>query len=232
MARDVIIACDFSNRIEFLEFLSKFNKRKLFVKVGLELFCSEGPDIVLRAKSMENKVFLDLKLHDIPNTVEKAARKISEFGVDMVTVHAAGGREMISAAKKGLSFRKNSTLLLAVTVLTSISQEILTKELLINNTLDEVVKNYALDARESGADGVICSPLEAAEIKRVCGRDFLAVSPGIRYESANDDQVRVSTPKQARELGSDFIVVGRPITNSRDPVGQYDKIIKDFLGKM
>ncbi|MDR1467650.1 MAG: orotidine-5'-phosphate decarboxylase [Oscillospiraceae bacterium] len=230
MINDVVVACDFSSESKTLNFLSKFKEKKPFVKIGLELFCGEGPNIIRKIKSGGNKIFLDLKLHDIPNTVKKTMMKISELNVDMVTVHAGGGAKMISAAKEGLSFKENSALLMVVTVLTSVSQKILNKELLFDRTLEEVAEKYAVIAQENGADGVICSCSEVPSIKNICKKSFLTVTPGIRYKAANDDQIRIFTPQEAKKFGSDFIVVGRPITASNDPVGEYKKILKDFLG--
>ncbi|GHV29642.1 orotidine 5'-phosphate decarboxylase [Clostridia bacterium] len=229
--KGVIIACDFPSKIETLQFLSAFPNQDIFVKIGMELFYGEGPSIIDEIKSMGYRIFLDLKLHDTPNTVKKAMKNIAKLGVDMTTIHAAGSKQMMLAAKEGLLTSSWSTLLLAVTVLTSLSEDILKQELLIQQSVEEVVIHYAKNAQNSGADGVICSPLEAKMIKSACGDDFVAVTPGIRYADANDDQNRVATPAMAKTLGSDFIVVGRPITAASDPVAAYNRILTDFLGR-
>ncbi|GHU86383.1 orotidine 5'-phosphate decarboxylase [Clostridia bacterium] len=228
--KGVIIACDFPNKTETMKFLSVFPDRDIFVKIGMELFYGEGPSIVEEIKSMGYRIFLDLKLHDTPNTVKKAMKNIAKLGVDMTTIHAAGGKRMMLAAKEGLLTSTGSTLLLAVTVLTSLSEDILKQELLIQQSVEEVAIHYAKNAQNSGADGVICSPLETKMIKLACGDDFVAVTPGIRYAETNDDQSRVATPAMAKTLGSDFIVVGRPITAAVDPVAVYSRILADFLG--
>lgn len=230
MSRDVIIACDFASGEETYSFLEKFNEEKPFVKIGMELFYGAGPDIVRKIKSMGHRIFLDLKLHDIPNTVRKTMKVLSFLDVDICNLHAAGGSEMMKAALEGLT-RPDGTrpLLIAVTQLTSIKQNTLENELLINRPIDEVVMQYALNAKNSGLDGVVCSPLEAGKVHSVCGNDFLTVTPGIRYpENAVGDQQRVTTPSEAKRIGSDFIVVGRPITASDDPVREYRRFIKDF----
>ena len=232
MGKDVIIACDFSGREEVLSFLDKFSGRKPFVKIGMELFYAEGPQIVREIKARGHKVFLDLKLHDIPNTVKKAMSVLRELDVDMCNVHAAGTSAMMTAAIEGLT-RADGTrpLLIAVTQLTSTSEERMRKELLIGESLEETVLHYAENAKNSGLDGVVCSPLEAASVKARCGQSFLTVTPGVRFADAKaDDQVRVTTPDRAREIGSDYIVVGRPITEAGDPVAAYERCIKEFVG--
>jgi len=232
MNRDVIIACDFSSKEACLEFLDKFSgERKPFVKIGMELFYAEGPDIVRQIKARGHRIFLDLKLHDIPNTVKKAMQVISALDVDMVNVHAAGAVAMMKAAVEGLT-RADGTrpLLIAVTQLTSTSEEALHDELLIGPSMNETIAKYASNAREAGLDGVVCSPLEAGLVKEACGREFLTVTPGIRFADAKaDDQVRITTPARAREIGSDFIVVGRPITAAPDPVAAYERCLKEFV---
>ena len=233
MAKDVIVACDFPSKEATLEFLDKFTGKKPYVKIGMELFYSEGPDIVREIKKRGHKIFLDLKLHDIPNTVEKAMASLSKLDVDMTNVHAAGTKAMMEAAVRGLT-REDGTrpLLIAVTQLTSTSQERMQDELLINEDLDKVVLKYAKNAKEAGLDGVVCSPLEAGKIHETCGSDFFTITPGIRFaDAAKDDQVRVTTPADAREIGSDYIVVGRPITKAEDPVAAYERVCADFLGK-
>ena len=232
MAKDVIIACDFAGRQQTLEFLGAFEgHRKPFVKIGMELFYAEGPDIVREIKRRGHPVFLDLKLHDIPNTVKKAMRVLSALDVDIVNVHAAGTVEMMRAALEGLT-RPDGTrpLLIAVTQLTSTSEERMQRELLIGAGINETIVKYAQNAREAGLDGVVCSPLEAAMVKDACGPDFLTVTPGIRFaDAAADDQVRITTPARAREIGSDYIVVGRPVTAAADPVAAYERCLKEFL---
>ena len=231
MNRDVIIACDFSSKEATMDFLEKFNgHRKPFVKIGMELFYSAGPDIVREIKARGHKIFLDLKLHDIPNTVKKAMRVLSELDVDMTNVHAAGTVAMMKAAVEGLT-RPDGTrpLLIAVTQLTSTSEEAMQKELLIGAGINETIVKYACNAKEAGLDGVVCSPLEAGMVKAACGSEFLAVTPGIRFaDAAADDQVRITTPARAREIGSDYIVVGRPITAAPDPVAAYERCIAEF----
>lgn len=232
MAKDVIIACDFSGREATLEFLDKFAETtKPFVKIGMELFYSEGPQIVRDIKARGHKIFLDLKLHDIPNTVRKSMKVLSSLDVDMTNVHAAGTVEMMKAALEGLT-RPDGTrpLLIAVTQLTSTSEERMRNELLINASIQDTIVKYASNAKEAGLDGVVCSPLEAGMVKEACGEDFVAVTPGIRFaDSAADDQVRITTPARAREIGSDYIVVGRPITAADDPVAAYQRCLKEFL---
>lgn len=229
--KDVIIACDFSSKEATLEFLDKFTGRKPFVKIGMELFYAEGPEIVREIKKRGHKIFLDLKLHDIPNTVRKAMKVLSGLDVDMTNVHAAGTIEMMKAALEGLT-RPDGTrpLLIAVTQLTSTSEERMRGELLINAGIGETIVKYASNAAEAGLDGVVCSPLEAGMVKEACGAGFLAVTPGIRFaDAAADDQVRITTPLRAREIGSDFIVVGRPITAAADPVAAYNRCIDEFV---
>ena len=231
--RDVIIACDFSSAEQVLAFLDKFKdcERKPFVKIGMELYYAAGPEIVREIKRRGHKIFLDLKMHDIPNTVKKTARVLSNLDVDMTNVHAAGTIEMMRAALEGLT-RPDGTrpLLIAVTQLTSTSEDRMRDELLINASMEETVAKYAANTKAAGLDGVVCSPLEAAAIKRRCGADFLTVTPGIRFAgAAADDQVRITTPARATEIGSDFIVVGRPITAAEDPVAAYNQCVKDFV---
>lgn len=229
--KDVIIACDFSSKEATLEFLDKFTGRKPFVKIGMELFYAEGPEIVREIKRRGHKIFLDLKLHDIPNTVKKAMKVLSGLDVDMTNVHAAGTIEMMKAALEGLT-RPDGTrpLLIAVTQLTSTSEERMRGELLINAGIGETIVKYASNAAEAGLDGVVCSPLEAGMVKEACGAGFLAVTPGIRFaDAAADDQVRITTPLRAREIGSDFIVVGRPITAAADPVAAYNRCLEEFV---
>lgn len=233
MAKDVIIACDFSNATDTLNFLDKFTHRKPFVKIGMELYYAEGPEIVRQIKKRGHKIFLDLKLHDIPNTVRKAMKVLSRLDVDMCNVHAAGTREMMKAAKEGL-MREDGTcpLLIAVTQLTSTSEQAMQEQLLIKSSIQDTVAKYASNAQKAGLDGVVCSPLEAAIVKNACGKDFMAVTPGIRFaDAAKDDQVRITTPARAREIGSDYIVVGRPITAAEDPVAAYERCLREFIGE-
>ena len=225
--RDVIIACDFPGAEECLRFLEVFRGRQPYLKIGMELFYAAGPSLVRKLKEDGYSVFLDLKLHDIPNTVRSAMRVLAGLGVDMVNVHAAGTRAMMEAAREGLG---SGTKLLAVTQLTSTDEARMREELLITRPLEEVVLHYARNAAEAGLDGVVCSPLEAAGVHEVCGKGFLTVTPGIRFATdAVGDQVRVTTPAIARELGSDYIVVGRPITRAADPVAAWEQCRKDFL---
>lgn len=231
MARDVIIACDFGSAAETMAFLDRFTQRKPFVKIGMELFYAEGPPIVRALKERGHPIFLDLKLHDIPNTVEKAMRSLSKLDVDMVNLHAAGGIAMMEAALNGLT-RPDGTraLLIAVTQLTSTTQQRMQEELLIDRPLNEVVRHYALNARAAGLDGVVCSPLEAQDVHAACGADFLTVTPGIRFVDGDaGDQRRVTTPAMAKDLGSDYIVVGRPITAANDPVAAYGRCMDEFV---
>ncbi|MCH5182861.1 MAG: orotidine-5'-phosphate decarboxylase [Oscillospiraceae bacterium] len=231
--RDVIVACDFANREEVTSFLDKFagNARKPFVKIGMELFYGAGPDIVREIKGRGHRIFLDLKLHDIPNTVRKTMRVLSALDVDLCNLHAAGTVPMMEAALEGLT-RPDGTrpLLIAVTQLTSTDQEHLEGDLLISRPMEEVVLHYAQNAKKAGLDGVVCSPLEAGSVHAACGVDFLTVTPGVRFADGDvGDQKRVMTPAEARKIGSDFIVVGRPITASPDPVAAYERCVKEFL---
>ena len=232
MAKDIIIACDFPSAAETLAFLDRFGGEKPYVKIGMELFYAEGPQIVRQIKARGHKIFLDLKLHDIPNTVKKAMRVLSGLDVDMVNLHAAGTRAMMAAALEGLT-RPDGTrpLLLAVTQLTSTDQAALAGELLIPASMEDVVLSYARNAAAAGLDGVVCSPLEAGRVHESCGAAFHTVTPGVRFADAGqDDQKRVTTPQGARELGSDYIVVGRPITQAADPVAAWERCRKEFLG--
>ena len=230
--RDVIIALDFKSGADALNFLDKFTEEKPFVKIGMELFYAEGPQMVREIKARGHKIFLDLKLHDIPNTVKKSMAVLSKLDVDMTNLHAAGTIEMMKAAVEGLT-RPDGTrpILLAVTQLTSTSEERMQKDLLINATIADTVAHYAKNAKEAGLDGVVCSPLEAGLVKENCGKEFYTVTPGIRFaDSAADDQVRVMTPARAKEIGSDYIVVGRPITAAEDPVAAYRRCMAEFVG--
>ena len=231
MGKDVIIACDFSSKKETMEFLEKFGQRRPYVKIGMELYYAEGPAIVRELKERGHKVFLDLKLHDIPNTVKKAMKVLSGMDIDMCNVHAGGTIAMMEAAKEGLTRPDGScATLLAVTQLTSTSEERMQKELLINASMEDTVKQYARNAKAAGLPGVVCSPLEAALVKDACGADFLTVTPGIRFADGDvGDQVRIMTPAKARKA-SDYIVVGRPITAAADPVAAYERCVKEFLG--
>lgn len=232
MGKDVIIACDFKSKEETLKFLEQFTEEKPFLKIGMELFYSEGPDVVKEIKKRGHKIFLDLKLHDIPNTVKKAMKSLSKLDVDMCNVHAAGTIEMMKAAIEGLT-REDGTrpLLISVTQLTSTSEERMQKELLIEQKIENVVMHYAQNSKLAGLDGVVCSPLEAGKVKEVCGKEFLTVTPGVRFETDDvGDQVRVTTPKKAKELGSDYIVVGRPITKAENPLEAYRRCVSDFCG--
>lgn len=231
--RDVIIACDFSSKEQTLAFLDRFTGRKPFVKIGMELFYACGPDIVREIKARGHKIFLDLKLHDIPNTVRKAMSVLSKLDVDMTNVHAAGTVDMMRAALEGLT-REDGTrpLLIAVTQLTSTSEERMQRELLIGASINDTIAKYAQNAKEAGLDGVVCSPLEAQLVKDSCGAEFKTITPGIRFaDAAADDQVRITTPERAREIGSDFIVVGRPVTAAADPVAAYERCCYEFIGE-
>ena len=233
MAKDVIIACDFDRAETVFSFLDKFTGKKPFVKIGMELFYAEGPAIVREIKRRGHKIFLDLKLHDIPTTVKKSMAVLSNLDVDMCNVHAAGTLAMMKAALEGLQ-RPDGTrpLLIAVTQLTSTGQEELEKEILIEKPMAEVVARYAKNAYQAGLDGVVCSPHEADGVHSVCGKQFVTVTPGIRFaDSAVGDQKRVMTPEAARTAGSDYIVVGRPITQAEDPVAAYERCCKEFLGE-
>ncbi len=231
MGKDVIIACDFSNKEEVFSFLDKFTEEKPYVKIGMELFYGAGPEIVREIKKRGHKIFLDLKLHDIPNTVKKAMRVLSHLDVDMCNLHAGGTVAMMEAAIEGLT-REDGTrpLLIAVTQLTSTSQERMESDLLIKEPLDKVVMHYASCAAKAGLDGVVCSPLEAGKVHEVCGQNFLTVTPGVRFADGDvGDQVRVTTPAKAKEIGSDYIVVGRPITAAEDPVAAYRRCVAEFV---
>lgn len=231
MGKDVIIACDFADKETALSFLDKFEGRKPFIKIGMELFYAEGPQIVREIKARGHKIFLDLKLHDIPNTVKKSMAVLSRLDVDMCNLHAAGTSRMMEAALEGLT-RPDGTrpLLIAVTQLTSTDQEAMDRDLLIKEPIDKVVMHYAETAKNAGLDGVVCSPLEARKVHEVCGERFLTVTPGVRFADGDiGDQKRVMTPEQAKKIGSDYIVVGRPITAAPDPVAAYERCIKEFV---
>ena len=230
MGKDVIIACDFPTAEQTLAFLDRFSGRKPFVKIGMELFYGAGPDIVRRIKARGHRIFLDLKLHDIPNTVKKTMAVLRDLDADICNLHAAGTVRMMEAALEGLTRPDGSRpLLIAVTQLTSTDQEALEKDLLIDRPMEEVVLHYALNARKAGLDGVVCSPLEAGRVHEVCGRDFLAVTPGVRFADGKaEDQKRVMTPEEAKRIGSDYIVVGRPITGAEDPVAAYERALRAF----
>ena len=232
MGKDVIIACDFAGKESCLEFLDNFKEEKPFVKIGMELFYAEGPSIVKEIKARGHKIFLDLKLHDIPNTVKKSMSVLSALDVDMCNLHAGGTIAMMEAAIEGLT-RPDGTrpILLAVTQLTSTSEERMKADLLIDKPIDEVVMHYAMNAKKAGLDGVVCSPLEAEKVHGVCGKDFYTITPGIRFADGEiGDQVRVTTPEKAKEIGSDYIVVGRPITAAEDPVAAYRRCVSEFVG--
>lgn len=231
MGKDVIIACDFASAKETLDFLAKFKGKKPFVKIGMELYYAEGPDILRKLKDMGHKIFLDLKLHDIPNTVKKSMAVLSRLDCDICNLHAAGGSAMMRAALEGLT-RPDGTrpLLIAVTQLTSTDERTMNEELLIPGHVEDVVLSYAKNAADSGLDGIVCSPLEAGKVHEVCGKDFLTVTPGVRFaDSEIGDQSRVTTPERAKEIGSDYIVVGRPITAAADPVAAYERCVRDFV---
>lgn len=232
MGKDVIIACDFASADDTFKFLDKFTEEKPFVKIGMELFYAEGPSIVREIKRRGHKIFLDLKLHDIPNTVKKSMAVLSKLDVDMTNLHAAGTIDMMKAALEGLT-REDGTrpILIAVTQLTSTSEERMQKELLINASINDTIVKYAQNAKVAGLDGVVCSPLEAGMVKQACSKDFITVTPGVRFAYGEvGDQVRVTTPEKAREIGSDYIVVGRPITQADDPVAAYRRCCKEFIG--
>ena len=232
MGKDVIIALDFENKEKTLNFLDKFTDEKPFVKIGMELFYAEGPSIVKEIKKRGHKIFLDLKLHDIPNTVKKAMAVLSSLDVDMCNLHAGGTVKMMKAALEGLT-REDGTrpLLIAVTQLTSTDQESMEKDLLINKPIDQVVMHYAKNALDAGLDGVVCSPLEAGKVHETCGGSFITVTPGVRFEGGEaGDQKRITTPEKAKMLGSDYIVVGRPITEAEDPKAAYEKCVREFVG--
>ncbi len=231
MPKDVMIACDFASAEETFQFLDQFQNVKPFVKIGMELFYAAGPDIVRELKGRGHKVFLDLKCHDIPNTVMKTMRVLSNLDVDVVNLHAAGTKAMMEAALKGLT-REDGTrpLLIAVTQLTSTDQESMERDLLIHEPIDQVVLHYAKTAQEAGLDGVVCSPLESQVVHETCGANFITVTPGIRFaDDSKGDQKRVMTPKAAREIGSDYIVVGRSITAAKDPVAAYERCVREFV---
>ena len=231
MGKDVIIACDFAGAEQTFAFLDKFTGKKPFVKIGMELFYAEGPSIVREIKARGHKIFLDLKLHDIPNTVKKSMAVLSGLDVDVCNLHAGGTIRMMEAALEGLT-RPDGTrpLLIAVTQLTSTDQESMTNDLLIDRPIDEVVMHYASNAKKAGLDGVVCSPLEAGKVHEVCGADFLTVTPGVRFADGDiGDQKRVMTPAEAKRIGSDYIVVGRPITAADDPVAAYERCLNEFV---
>ncbi|MBR5858981.1 MAG: orotidine-5'-phosphate decarboxylase [Clostridia bacterium] len=231
MGKDVIVACDFSSAEKTFEFLDKFTGRKPFVKIGMELYYAEGPAIVREIKARGHKIFLDLKLHDIPNTVKKSMSVLSNLGVDICNLHAGGTVRMMEAALEGLT-RPDGTrpLLIAVTQLTSTDQESMENDLLIKAPIDEVVMHYAANAKKAGLDGVVCSPLEAGKVHECCGNDFITVTPGVRFADGDiGDQKRVMTPEQAKLIGSDYIVVGRPITAAEDPVAAYERCVREFI---
>lgn len=231
MGKDVIIACDFASKAATLEFLDKFESKKPFVKIGMELFYAEGPEIVKEIKARGHKIFLDLKLHDIPNTVKKAMAVLSRLDVDMCNLHAAGTKAMMTAALEGLTRPDGSRpLLIAVTQLTSTDQAAMEQDLLIKEPIAEVVMHYAHNAKEAGLDGVVCSPLEAGKVHEVCGTNFVTVTPGVRFADGDlGDQKRVMTPAEANRIGSDYIVVGRPITAAADPVAAYERCVAEFV---
>ncbi len=231
MGKDVIVACDFSSKEQVMSFLDKFSGRKPFVKIGMELFYAEGPQIVREIKARGHKIFLDLKLHDIPNTVKKAMSVLSGLDVDMTNLHASGTKRMMEAAIEGLT-RPDGTrpILIAVTQLTSTDQQAMEEDLLIKEPIDKVVMHYAQNAKCAGLDGVVCSPLEAGKVHDVCGKDFITVTPGVRFADGDKgDQKRVMTPAEAKKIGSDYIVVGRPITAAEDPVDAYERCVAEFV---
>lgn len=228
--REVIIACDFSSYEETLNFLDLFTEEKPFVKIGMELFYGEGLDIVKEVKRRGHKIFLDLKMHDIPNTVHKAMVNVAKLGVDLTSIHSAGTIRMMRAAQDAVEFVGSKTQIIAITQLTSTSQEVMQNELWIDHPINETVQHYALNAQQAGIAGVVCSPLEAGLVHEVCSPDFLVVTPGIRFaEDSKGDQVRVTTPYKAREIGSNYIVVGRSITASKNPVLSYRRCVKEFV---
>lgn len=231
MGKDVIIACDFASKEDCISFLDKFTGKKPFVKIGMELFYAEGPQIVREIKARGHKIFLDLKLHDIPNTVKKSMAVLSRLDVDMCNLHAGGTKAMMEAAIEGLT-RPDGTrpILIAVTQLTSTSEEKMHEDLLIEGKIENVVMHYAKNAKAAGLDGVVCSPLEAASVHSACGNEFYTVTPGIRFaDGEKGDQSRVTTPEKAKEIGSDYIVVGRPITAAADPVAAYERCVEEFV---
>ena len=232
MGKDVIIACDFSSAKDTFDFLDKFTEEKPFVKIGMELYYAEGPSIVREIKKRGHKIFLDLKLHDIPNTVKKAMSVLSSLDVDMTNLHAAGTVDMMKAAVDGLTKEDGTRpILIAVTQLTSTSEERMQNELLINASINDTIVKYAENAKAAGLDGVVCSPLEAGMVKDACGKQFVTVTPGVRFADGEvGDQVRVTTPAKAKEIGSDYIVVGRPVTQAADPVVAYRRCVEEFVG--
>ena len=232
MGRDVIIACDFASAEDTFKFLDKFEGKKPFVKIGMELYYAEGPSIVKEIKARGHKIFLDLKLHDIPNTVKKSMAVLSRLDVDMTNLHASGTKAMMEAALEGLTREDGSRpMLIAVTQLTSTSEERMKSDLLINEPMEKVVMHYAKCAAEAGLDGVVCSPLEAGRVHDACGKSFVTVTPGVRFADGDKgDQVRVMTPAEAKKIGSDYIVVGRPITAAPDPVAAYERCCNEFIG--
>jgi len=232
MGKDVIVACDFASADETFAFLDRLGGKKPFVKIGMELFYAEGPSIVRAIKARGHRIFLDLKLHDIPNTVKKAMAVLSALDADIVNLHAAGTTAMMTAALEGLTRPDGSRpLLIAVTQLTSTDQQSMERDLWIREPIDEVVMHYALTAKNAGLDGVVCSPLEAGKVHEVCGAGFLTVTPGVRFaDGAKGDQKRVMTPSEAKAAGSDYIVVGRPITAAEDPAGAYERCVREFVG--
>ena len=231
MGKDVIIACDFASEEQVFNFLDKFQDEKPFVKIGMELYYAVGPSIVKKIKERGHKIFLDLKLHDIPNTVKKAMAVLSNLDVDITNLHAAGATAMMQGAIEGLT-RPDGTrpLLIAVTQLTSTDQETMERDILINHPIDEVVMHYAETAKNAGLDGIVCSPLEAGKVHDRCGKNFLTITPGVRFADGDiGDQVRVMTPAEAKKIGSDYIVVGRPITAASDPVAAYERCVREFV---
>ena len=231
MGKDVIVACDFSSKEQVMSFLDKFSGRKPFVKIGMELFYAEGPQIVREIKARGHKIFLDLKLHDIPNTVKKAMSVLSGLDVDITNLHASGTKRMMEAAIEGLT-RPDGTrpILIAVTQLTSTDQQAMEEDLLIKEPIDKHVMHYAQNAKCAGLDGVVCSPLEAGKVHEVCGKEFITVTPGVRFADGDKgDQKRVMTPAEAKKIGSDYIVVGRPITAAEDPVAAYERCVAEFV---
>ena len=230
MGKDVIVACDFASAEQTFAFLDKFTGRKPFVKIGMELYYAEGPEIVRQIKARGHKIFLDLKLHDIPNTVKKAMAVLKNLDVDITNLHAAGATAMMQGALEGLTREDGSRpLLIAVTQLTSTDQESMERDILIKEPIDKVVMHYAMTAKNAGLDGIVCSPLEAGKVHDTCGKEFLTITPGVRFADGEvGDQKRVMTPAQAKEIGSDYIVVGRPITAAADPVAAYERCVAEF----
>ena len=231
MGKDVIVACDFASAEQTFNFLDKFTGRKPFVKIGMELYYAEGPSIVREINARGHKIFLDLKLHDIPNTVKKAMAVLRNLDVDITNLHAAGTTAMMQGALEGLT-REDGTrpLLIAVTQLTSTDQESMERDILIHEPIDQVVMHYAKTAKNAGLDGIVCSPLEAGKVHDTCGNDFLTITPGVRFADGDvGDQKRVMTPAQAKQIGSDYIVVGRPITAAADPVAAYERCVAEFV---